>query len=58
VRVDDDGAGLAPGWDAPGHYGVRGMRERAAALGGSFELRAGEAGGTQVVARLPLAMHA
>jgi two-component system sensor histidine kinase UhpB len=57
VRVDDDGVGLAPGWDQPGHYGVRGMRERAAALGGSFELRAGPQGGTEVVARLPLATH-
>ncbi|HEY4973071.1 MAG TPA: histidine kinase, partial [Steroidobacteraceae bacterium] len=37
VRVDDNGVGLAPGWNQPGHYGVRGMRERAAALGGSFE---------------------
>jgi signal transduction histidine kinase len=34
------------------------MRERAAALGGSFELRAGQQGGTEVVARLPLATHA
>jgi signal transduction histidine kinase len=30
------------------------MRERAAALGGSFEISPGEAGGTQVSARLPL----
>jgi two-component system sensor histidine kinase UhpB len=58
VRIDDNGAGLSPGWDQPGHYGVRGMRERAAALGGVFELLAGEHGGTQVVARLPLAGHA
>ena len=55
VRVDDNGVGLPPSWDQPGHYGVRGMRERAAALGGTFELCAGRDGGTQVVARLPLA---
>jgi two-component system sensor histidine kinase UhpB len=54
VRVADDGAGLAPDWNRPGHYGVRGMRERAVALGGSFEIRPGEGGGTQVLARLPL----
>jgi two-component system sensor histidine kinase UhpB len=54
VRVDDNGVGLPPGWNQPGHYGVRGMRERAAALGGTFELSAGPQGGTQVVARLPL----
>ena len=55
VRVDDNGVGLPPTWDQPDHYGVRGMRERAAALGGTFELCAGRDGGTQVVARLPLA---
>jgi two-component system sensor histidine kinase UhpB len=58
VRIDDNGVGLLPGWDQPGHYGVRGMRERASALGGTLELRAGEAGGTQVLARMPLAAHA
>jgi two-component system, NarL family, sensor histidine kinase UhpB len=58
VRVDDNGVGLPAGWDRPGHYGVRGMRERAAALDGTFELGGGEQGGTQVVARLPLAAHA
>ncbi|MFI4865999.1 MAG: ATP-binding protein [Steroidobacterales bacterium] len=58
VRVDDNGVGLSPSWDQPGHYGVRGMRERAASLGGTFELGAGQEGGTQVVARLPLAASA
>ena len=58
VRVNDNGVGLSPGWDQPGHYGVRGMRERAAALGGTFELCAGREGGTQVLARLPLAASA
>lgn len=58
VRVDDNGVGVGAGWDQPGHYGVRGMRERAAALGGTFELGAGELGGTKAVARLPLSVHA
>jgi two-component system, NarL family, sensor histidine kinase UhpB len=58
VRVDDNGVGVAAGWDQPGHYGVRGMRERAAALQGSFELSAGQDGGTQVIARLPVAAQA
>ena len=58
VRVDDNGVGLAPGWEQPGHYGVRGMRERAAVLGGTFALLAGQDGGTQVVARLPVAARA
>jgi len=58
VRVDDNGVGVPAGWDQPGHYGVRGMRERAAALQGSFELGAGHDGGTQVIARLPVAAPA
>jgi two-component system, NarL family, sensor histidine kinase UhpB len=58
VRVDDNGVGVPAGWDQPGHYGVRGMRERAAALQGSFELGAGHDGGTQVIARLPVAGQA
>jgi two-component system sensor histidine kinase UhpB len=58
VRVDDNGIGLSPGWEQPSHYGVRGMRERAAVLGGTFELLAGQDGGTQVVARLPLTARA
>jgi len=58
LRVEDDGVGLSPGWDRPGHYGVRGMRERAAALAGSFELQPGPGGGTRMVARLPLAAPA
>ena len=58
VRVDDNGVGVPAGWDQPGHYGVRGMRERAAALQGSFELGAGQDGGTQVIARLPVAAPA
>ena len=59
VRIEDNGVGLSGAWEQPGHYGVRGMRERAAALGGVFDLRAGEHGGTQVVVRLPLsAAHA
>ncbi len=54
VRVADNGVGLPPHWEQPRHYGVRGMRERAAALGGVFELLPREGGGTQAVARLPL----
>jgi two-component system sensor histidine kinase UhpB len=58
VRVGDNGVGVPTGWDQPGHYGVRGMRERAAALQGSFELGAGHDGGTQVIARLPVVAQA
>ncbi|WP_344272069.1 sensor histidine kinase [Actinomadura napierensis] len=55
VRIDDDGSGPPGGPDGPvPAYGLRGMRERAAAVGG--ELTAGPApgGGFRVRARLPL----
>ena len=55
VRVEDDGAGLADGWaQKRGHHGVRGMRERAQALGGDLALEPREGGGTCVSARLPM----
>jgi two-component system sensor histidine kinase UhpB len=54
LRVEDNGRGLPADWQRPGHFGLRGMRERAAALGGRFELLTGAAGGVSVSARLPL----
>jgi two-component system sensor histidine kinase UhpB len=54
IRVSDNGNGLPVGWRQPGHYGVLGMRERAVALGGSFELQKPEDGGVCVAARIPL----
>lgn len=54
VVVEDDGRGLPGDWTRPGHYGVRGMRERARALGGDFAIAASDAGGTRIEVRLPL----
>jgi two-component system sensor histidine kinase UhpB len=54
LQVEDDGCGLPADWQRPGHYGLRGMRERTAALGGRFELATAAAGGVSVLARLPL----
>jgi two-component system sensor histidine kinase UhpB len=54
VTIDDDGQGLPGDWTRPGHHGVRGMRERARALGGEFTIVAGSNGGTRVEVRLPL----
>lgn len=58
IRVTDDGRGLPVDWRKPGHYGVRGMRERAVALGGSLELQKAEGGGVSVLARIPLQAEA
>jgi two-component system sensor histidine kinase UhpB len=58
VRVVDDGSGLPPGWEQSGHYGVRGMRERADASGGNLQLISEPGKGTEVVARLPLSAAA
>lgn len=55
VEVSDDGRGLAADWRRPGHYGVRGMHERARALGGEVDVGDRDGGGVRVRARLPLA---
>ena len=53
LRIEDDGHGLAQDWQQPGHYGVRGMKERAAMLGGQLELLDRPGQGVSVIARLP-----
>ena len=58
VAIEDDGAGFDPGAppaDGRRHFGLLTMRERAELVGGSLALRSAAGGGTQVVARLPLA---
>jgi signal transduction histidine kinase len=53
VTVEDDGAGLPA--DAAGRgYGLRGLRERAEALGGRFAATPLPGGGTQVCFEVPL----
>ena len=53
ICVEDDGMGFgAPA--AAFTYGLAGMRERVAALGGRLHLDNGPAGGARVVAELPL----
>ena len=54
VEVIDDGAGMRAGAGI-GHVGMRSMRDRSEAVGGSLEVTSG-AGGTTVLARLPLAL--
>lgn len=53
LRVTDDGRGLDPA--RHGGLGMLTMRERAAQLGGTVSVSTRAQGGTEVVARLPLA---
>jgi signal transduction histidine kinase len=57
IEVVDDGAGAnrTNGVNGGGGNGVRGMRERALALGGTLEAAPAGGGGWQVRARLPVA---
>lgn len=52
--VEDDGVGFEPGAATDRvSLGLLGMSERAASVGGRFEIRRGEAGGTVAVLRVP-----
>jgi signal transduction histidine kinase len=53
LTVSDDGVGF-PTETREAAFGLRGMRERAAHLGGELQLKAREAGGAQVKLILPL----
>ncbi|HZX89410.1 MAG TPA: sensor histidine kinase [Rudaea sp.] len=54
LDVRDHGRGLAPDWKKPGHFGIRGMCERARVLGGEGIVENAEGGGVRVRAMLPL----
>jgi signal transduction histidine kinase len=55
LRVSDDGAGLSRGAeDKPGHYGLRGLRERVEGLGGAFTVAPAGTSGTCIEARIPV----
>lgn len=53
LGIEDDGMGFAKAQGTQG-YGLRGLAERATALGGELLIRSGQRGGTQVIMRLPL----
>ena len=54
LQVQDNGAGLpAEAESKPGHYGLRGLRERVEGLGGSLTLAPGDPSGTVLVAKIP-----
>ena len=56
VEISDDGTGIREEFmnsGRPGHYGIRGMRERAATLGARLQMSRREGGGTAVRLTLP-----
>lgn len=57
LRIRDDGCGIDPeilvAGSRPGHWGLSGMRERAARIGAALEFRSGAASGTEVELRVP-----
>ena len=52
LRVQDDGSGFQPA--NRGRLGLRGMRERAALLGGAVEVESRPGAGTTITARIPV----
>ena len=59
LRVRDDGRGIDLGVldkeQLPGHWGLRGMRERANLIGGSFEVWSEVDSGTEIELSIPAA---
>jgi signal transduction histidine kinase/ligand-binding sensor domain-containing protein len=54
VRCHDDGQGFVEAvGDKPGHWGLKGMRERVHSLGGTFSCRSDPRRGTVIVISLP-----
>ncbi|HEY4092905.1 MAG TPA: two-component regulator propeller domain-containing protein [Luteibacter sp.] len=57
LGVYDDGQGIGPGILAagrPGHWGLRGIHERAENIGGKASITSSLGGGTHVVVRVPI----
>jgi two-component system, NarL family, sensor histidine kinase UhpB len=54
VSVSDNGIGLPADWARPGHFGLRGLTDRVAQLGGKFEVRSEGTRGTHLAAEIPL----
>ena len=58
LTVSDNGTGSTATLIRAGHYGVRGMQERAESLGGNIEFHASAEGGLEVDVTIPLAVGA
>jgi signal transduction histidine kinase len=58
LAIGDDGVGIAPAdRQKPGSFGLRGMAERAQALGGILAVAPGTTGGTVVTITVPFSMR-
>ena len=55
LDVHDDGIGFDPSASFPGHLGLRSMKERIEAIGGTFTMHSERGHGTRLMARVPLA---
>jgi signal transduction histidine kinase len=56
VRVADNGVGIDPAivdHGHEGHFGLQGMRERAARIGATFNLMTSPNAGTEIVVKVP-----
>ena len=58
VTVADDGIGMPAEGSQPGHFGLRGLAERVAHLGGRFEVGQHAAHGVRLTAEIPLTVRA
>ena len=58
VMVADDGVGMPSQGSQPGHFGLRGLSERVAHLGGAFTVDACEPHGVRLIAQIPLTSSA
>jgi len=54
VMINDDGVGLPADWARPGHFGLRGLRERVVHLGGVLTVVNREPHGVCLTAEIPL----
>lgn len=55
ISVADDGRGFEPGAAGRDHFGIRGMHERAAQIGGRVDIVSAPGSGTRVVVHVPVA---
>ncbi|HKF17217.1 MAG TPA: PAS domain S-box protein [Candidatus Dormibacteraeota bacterium] len=55
LEIADDGVGFDPDQGFPGHLGLRSMRERAHAVGGSLDVVSSRGRGTRIVVSVPSA---